>query len=53
MTLPPGTLGKTSVAHEHEMTSDHDIFSSCMLGHPLTTNHQRQVLFLLMEKNKN
>lgn len=55
MALSPGALGKTSVAHEHRMTSDHDVFSSCLLGRPLTSELTLTDSFLLslMEKNEN
>lgn len=54
MTLSPGALGKTSVAYEHEMTSDHNVFSSSLLGLPLTAEQtvSGSSLLLLMEINQ-
>lgn len=37
MALSQGPLGKTSVAYERGMTSDRDVFFSCLLGHSLTS----------------
>lgn len=54
MTLSPGALGKTSVAHELGMTSDHNVFSSWLPSRPLTSELTLNESFLLtlMEKNK-